>query len=84
MPSSSAPGTFNRRTFAPLATSALPNPTCSLFDSLTVRASASSFIAEQRVSASISCSAYHSAGLNSASSRVCDPRRYSFEHGGRS
>ena len=84
MPSSSAPGTFSRRTFAPVAIRALPKPISSRLESLAVRAAGSSFIAEHRVRTSISCSAYHSAGWNSASSRVWDPRRYSFEHGGRS
>ena len=61
MPSSSAPGTLSRRTLAPVATSALPKPTSSLLESLTVCAWRSSFMAEVRVSTSICCSAYQSA-----------------------
>ena len=48
-----------------------------------VLASVSSFITLVRVSSSMSCSAYHSAGCSSASSGVDSPRSRSFEHGGR-
>ena len=60
---------------APVATSALPKPTSSLLESLTVRSERSSFIAEVRVSTSICCSAYQSAVWNSASARESVPLR---------
>src|SRR5947209_10292168 len=79
MPSTCAPSTLSRRTLAPVATSAWPYSTSLLSDSRATRAAGSSFIALVRVRTSTS------SGTSSAiASRSTRPRRYSFEHGGRS
>ena len=69
MPSSSAPDTETRRTPDPVAISALSKLTSCPLDSDTVRSPMSRLLAETRVSASICCSSYQSAGRNSVSSR---------------
>src|SRR5438874_10530847 len=63
MPSRSQPGTFSRRTFAPVASSALSKPTSSFVESLTTRSPASSDRALVRLSSSMFCSPHHSSGL---------------------
>src|SRR3954447_16160233 len=84
MPSWSLPSTRSRRTFAPVAISAVPYETSSFVDRRATRASVSSFIAETRASSSTPFSPPHDAGRNSASSRPDLPARYDFDSGGRS
>src|SRR3954468_13745864 len=84
MPSWSLPSTRSRRTFAPVAISAVPYETSSFVERRATRASVSSFITETRASSSTSFSSHHAAGRNSASSRPDLPARYDFESGGRS
>ena len=69
MPSSSQPSTVSRRTFAPVASSALSNAISCLLDSLTVRPPASSAITLVRVSSSTFCSPHHSSGRKKVSCR---------------
>ncbi len=69
MPSSSPPSRRSRRTFAPVASKAVPNSISSLVESVATRSCASSFITLVRVISSMSCSAHHSSGLNRTSSR---------------
>ena len=57
--------------------------TSSLLESFATRASRSSDMTLVRVSTSTRCSAYHSSGRNSTSSRDSSPRRYPFDSGGR-
>src|SRR4051794_33317279 len=71
-------------TRAPVAISALPNPTCSRVCSFAVRSPASSDITLVSVSSSTSFSRYQSAPLTYASDSWLSPRRYSFDSGGRS
>ena len=63
MPSFSAPSTRRMLTIAPVAISALPNPTSSPPCSFAVRASGSSDITLRPVSSSTPFSSYQSAGL---------------------
>src|SRR4051812_49664133 len=79
MPSSCAPSTASRRTLAPVATSACPYSSSLLSDSLAVLPAGSSFITLVRVRTSTSPG---TARANDERSTL--PRRYSFEHGGRS
>src|SRR5215211_5953225 len=65
MPSSSQPSMPRRRTFAPVARSALSNSISSFVDSVTTRSPGSSFMTLVRVISSMSCSRHHSSGRRS-------------------
>src|SRR5689334_6271115 len=83
MPSSAAPSACRIRTLAPVASSALSKPISCLFERVTNRSSASSFITVVRVSTSTFCSSYHSSGRKRISSRDSTLRTYVFVSGGR-
>src|SRR3954453_23804718 len=76
MPSRSEPSTRSRRTIAPVAISAFPKRTSSLFESRATRSPVSSFITLVRVSTSTSPPV--------SSGTASPPRRYSLDSGGRS
>src|SRR5437660_354675 len=74
MPSSSHPGTFRRRTPAPVAISALSKLHVSLFDRRSVRAETSSSLTVTRLKTSTRCSSYHGVGLGHEAGAAAEHR----------